>query len=1109
MLSTTLRDAFSVLTAALNDRNSPPNLRANVIAQWRGASADVVPVALEPALRDACAVLDRGLPSLTRSTSGTATLATLFETADGESLYLWVLGAAARRDARLAPLLLAASQLPKWKSRVPDAADARVLEGPLMDSLACAPLTGPARILAGADYEAVRSRLEILVWEAGASALTVPEIGPWIFASAEDFDTLVGAWARGPLRGRVLAARCLELCAPALKSSSPPDVVGAALRLLQPLMLHPEPLVWVHAARALGRFAGEFEALEGTLLDWMRAESPLLRQRAITAFSSLPKKKLELFGRELTEILDHPEPEPWALAAIAAASPYLMSERRDYWDKLARRVLEGVGGAVSARALARGVQAIWRRGGSQQLIVEPTLRALRENARSARSEHIADWRRWLTVLAATDPLDGAERDPLDLEQGLENLVRLAAQYDDEEADARAARFAEALGATFVEAQRMTVDEVRPRRRAAGINALEGIARSLALGLWGPLLATAPSGAPIAEPQLDEAWRIVADSSQSLLSLVAERRKSEQTDAEAEGCDALEVLAVQLGGYALDALGEEPKLGVGRGPAAHHTCIWLREIQGLEDGSRELPGPLKQALSALLWRLVDVTRGTSLGAVDDVAWLGPFAAWWALVIDRPSMIAQLASALPMLSAAALSKCSDLAETLRGELTDDPGVVAEGRWTNTVEQALIDLEADDTELAHSLLAFAHALQRFCTASGPRADLEPMCLQLAIGAERLQHSLANPVLALHPAPEGGAFLSENAPRVASLVARAIRARDLELVGVWFGSLGPVVSSIVEAAVMHAVRRTPPPPPVARKPDGPRTIEGYELVAPLGEGGVGSVWLVRKPGADRLFVLKIPKVEALRDANEAERAGILESFVEEAKALAGLYHPNVANIIDRGVSHESPFLVLEYLIGADLKMYAGARLLSLFELRTIVPEACAGLAALHRAGLVHRDIKPANLWLRLPLRGGETFEPDKHRDPAKTPVLATTVIDFGMVRPMKVSQEAMGRFVAGTPGYIAPEQVLDPMELDGRADVYAVAGTIYNVTTGRTFFDDISDARERIIAHMQRDPFEDAERLRAFPSAIAKLLREGTARNPHDRPQPLEFGRAFVEAL
>jgi serine/threonine-protein kinase len=332
--------------------------------------------------------------------------------------------------------------------------------------------------------------------------------------------------------------------------------------------------------------------------------------------------------------------------------------------------------------------------------------------------------------------------------------------------------------------------------------------------------------------------------------------------------------------------------------------------------------------------------------------------------------------------------------------------------------------------------------------------------------------------------------------------------MLDVWFASLGPVASALLEAAVRAAIRRTPPPPPQPKKKE-PKLIEGYELIKPLGEGGIGSVWLVRKPGADRFFVLKIPKAEALANATDTEREGILTSFVEEAKALAGLYHPNVANIIDRGVSGTVPFLVLEYLIGADLKQYATARPMTLFELRQVVLDSCAGLAALHSAGLVHRDIKPANIWLRLPLGGGEKFDPEKHRDPARVPPLAAVVIDFGMVRAIRVPPEAGGRFVAGTAGYIAPEQVLDPVELDVRADVYALAGTIYNVTTGQAFFDDIENARDRIIAHMRRDPFEDAGRLRVYPAAVAKLLRAATAREPRDRPSPLEFGREFAAAL
>jgi serine/threonine-protein kinase len=1101
----------SLATLAESCAASPDWLRG-LRARWREGARERAQadgeLELPETVRLAGDHLASALPAVTQNEADVTALARTLEGPAGEILFAWATACTWRTDVRLGGLLSWARALPSFEGRVAAVARDRVVRGPMLDALACAPLLGPGGELASKENAEARARLEILIWEAGASALEVPGLGRWVWGSSETFDAMVAVPAHGTLRGRVLAARCLEVSARGLPEATDPELVGRTLQALQPLLLHPEPLVWVHAARALGRLTGPLEQLEGTLLDWVLGESPLLRQRAMTAFASLPADRLRFLARQLVTILDSRDEADGVLAAVAAATPYLFFERRDLWNRLAARVLAGDGGALAARALARGLSTLWRRGTHAPEIEKP-LRALRELARRARPGSLDETRRWIEVTALTDAIDDAERDPLDLELGLENLMRLAAQYDDEEADARAARFAVSLLATFQEARRIALGGGRVRQRAAAINALEGCARAFALRLWGPLLATHPGGEPIDEPNLEETWNAIARAPAEILDMVKERRQSRDTQLEID--IPLEVLAVRLGGYALDACGEDSALGFGRGPTAHATCLWLRKLDGLGEGSRDLSGPLKAALSALFWRLVDTTRGTALGEVDDVRWLGPFAAWWALVIDRPAMLLQLTTALPMIAEGALAQCCEQAEALRNAVSVG---LADGQWGSSAADALEALHAADTELAHALAGLARALEAFGGASGPKPNLEAMCIELVLAGERLQGALADPVKALHPTTERSAedslsrAATENAPRVAALVARAIRARELSMLDVWFASLGPVASALLEDAVKAAIRRSPPPPPQPKKKE-PKFIEGYELVKPLGEGGVGTVWLVRKPGAERYFVLKIPKADALANANEVERKGILASFVEEANALAGLYHPNVANIIDRGVSQGVPFLVLEYLIGADLKQYATTRPMTLFELRQVVLESCAGLAALHSAGLVHRDIKPANLWLRLPLAGGERFDPDKHRDPAHTPPLATVVIDFGMVRAIRVPVEVGGRFVAGTAGYIAPEQVLDPVELDPRSDVYALAGTIYNVTTGRAFFDDIENTRDRIIAHMRRDPFEDAERLRNYPGAVAKLLRAATAREPKDRPSPLEFGRGFAQSI
>ncbi len=1107
MLPEDAKQALATLSAALDAR---PEIGDSLRRRFRRRASERItePPALELSADELKAAdqLAAVLPAVTLT--DTASIVECFQGSSGRVLAAFCEASAFRRDARLAPLFAAALDVPELAPSALRGVRARVVEGPLFDALECAPLLGDGVALAAPENAQARARLEILLWEAGASALEVPALGRWIWSARSTYEELIGRPAHAMLRGRVLSARCLEVSVCGMPESADQELLGRTLQVLQPLLLHPEPLVWVHAARALGRLTGRLEQLEGTLLDWVLGESKILRQRAVTAFASLPAERLNFLASQLVALLESRDDEDWVLASVAVATPYLFFERKSLWDRLAKRILAGDGGAIAARALARGLASLHRRG-LRQPEIETPLRALRELARRARPTSLDEMRRWIEVTAATDLIDAAERDPLDLELGLENLVRIAAQYDDEEADARAARFALSVGRTFAEARRIVFGDGRLRQRAAAINALEGGARVFALRLWNPLLATHAGRERPDEPDLEETWKAIARAPAEILDLVKERR---QEGATPEVAEPLEVLAIRLGGYALDACGADAALGPGRGPTAHATCLWLRKVEGLADGTRELSPAMKGSLSMLFWRLVDTTRGTALGEVDDVRWLGPFAAWWALVIDRPAMLLQLATALPMMAEGALASCCDRAETLRTAVA--AGTV-DAQWGPAAADALESLHADDTELARALSGLSGALEAFRAAAGPKAHLEALCQELVIAGERLQAALADPVKALFPtsdedevAAEAARRAQENAPRVAGLVARAIRAREISLLDVWFASLGPVASALLEGAIRGAIQRTPPPPPRAKKQE-PKTIEGYELVQPLGEGGIGSVWLVRKPGADRLFVLKIPKAEALQNATDVEREGILASFVEEARALAGLYHPNVANIIDRGVADSVPFLVLEYLIGADLKQYAAARLMSMFEVRQVVIESCAGLAALHAAGLVHRDIKPANIWLRLPLAHGEKFDPHKHRDPARTQPLSAVVIDFGMVRAIRVSEDASGRFVAGTAGYIAPEQVLDPVELDPRSDVYALAATVYNVTTGRSFFDEIDNQRDRIIAHMRRDPFEDAERLKPFPAAVAKVLRAATLPDPKDRPSPLELGREFAAAI
>ena len=131
-----------------------------------------------------------------------------------------------RRDAKLARLLACASAWPELGERAQAAVRGRVVAGPMLDAFACAPLLGQGNRLELPENKGVRARLEILIWEAGACALQVPELGKWVWGSQTTFDALVGNPARGSLRGRVLASRCLEICVRGIPTTADSPFLG-------------------------------------------------------------------------------------------------------------------------------------------------------------------------------------------------------------------------------------------------------------------------------------------------------------------------------------------------------------------------------------------------------------------------------------------------------------------------------------------------------------------------------------------------------------------------------------------------------------------------------------------------------------------------------------------------------------------------------------------------------------------------------------------------------------------------------------------------------------------------------------------------------------------
>ena len=204
------------------------------------------------------------------------------------------------------------------------------------------------------------------------------------------------------------------------------------------------------------------------------------------------------------------------------------------------------------------------------------------------------------------------------------------------------------------------------------------------------------------------------------------------------------------------------------------------------------------------------------------------------------------------------------------------------------------------------------------------------------------------------------------------------------------------------------------------------YQIVRCIGVGGMGAVFEAMHTLLRKRVALKA--MHATLGRSESSRA----RFLREAETVARIRHPHVVDISDVGIERGIPYLVMEYLEGEDLaSLLERERRLSVQRAIDIVLPVVAGLAAVHRLGIVHRDIKPENVFLAVnPL--GDTVP---------------KLVDFGVSKDFEASSAKsapLSHTVAGTPYYMAPEQARGSAVLDGRADQYAVGVLLYQCLAG-----------------------------------------------------------------
>ena len=254
------------------------------------------------------------------------------------------------------------------------------------------------------------------------------------------------------------------------------------------------------------------------------------------------------------------------------------------------------------------------------------------------------------------------------------------------------------------------------------------------------------------------------------------------------------------------------------------------------------------------------------------------------------------------------------------------------------------------------------------------------------------------------------------------------------------------------------------------------YEIVAPLGAGGMGEVYRARDPRLGRDVAIKVISETGVTDSDRLRR------FEREARAVAALSHPNILAIFDIGVG-DAPFLVTELLEGETLRAILERGPLSVPRTTELSLQLVAGLSAAHARGIVHRDLKPDNIFITADgLLKILDFGLAKHVEPAITGVESVT------------RAQTIPGAVLGTVGYMAPEQVRG-LDADQRADIFASGAILFEMLTGQRAFRGLSPADT--MSAVLNDPPSTLEFNADTPAALARIVRRCLEKDANERFQ------------
>ena len=260
-----------------------------------------------------------------------------------------------------------------------------------------------------------------------------------------------------------------------------------------------------------------------------------------------------------------------------------------------------------------------------------------------------------------------------------------------------------------------------------------------------------------------------------------------------------------------------------------------------------------------------------------------------------------------------------------------------------------------------------------------------------------------------------------------------------------------------------------IAREPL-PKRIGSYRPVQKLGEGGMGSVYLVEDQNGQRV-ALKTLNKELAKDPEGRAR------FAREARAASELQHPNIVRALEVGEDAGQPFYAMEFCDGLTVEEILDRDDKMPLELSLkVITQVADGLAYAHARGIVHRDIKPGNIFL---LQSGQV-----------------KILDLGLSKNYKTKQSfnTMEGTALGTPNYLSPEQALGMTDLDGRTDQYALAATLYHMLTGIAPFD-APNTTTTMMGHVGEQLADVREKCPEVQSGLLDVMTRMLAKDPADR--------------